>query len=68
MGKQTEAPDWLMGSVWGLAGSVWSQTSRTHELMSVDYMSGTVLGSMGLEIVLSDPTGQVGPVEFGDVA
>lgn len=36
--------------------------------MSVDYMSGTVLGSMGLEIVLSDPTGQVGPVEFGDVA
>lgn len=53
-----------MGSVWGHAGNVWSQASRTHERLSLDYMPGAVLGSVGLEIILSDSIGQAGPVEF----
>lgn len=53
-----------MGSVWGHRGSVWSQTSRTHECLSLDYMPGTVLGSVGLAIILSDSMGQVSPAEF----
>lgn len=53
-----------MGSVWGHRRSVWSQTGRTHECLSLDYMPGTVLGSVGLTILLSDSIGQVSPAEF----
>lgn len=50
-------------------GSVWVHTegmkaSRTHELLSLDYMPGTVLEAVHLESILTDSLGQVAQVEF----
>lgn len=41
------------------------QAGRTCGLVSLDRVPGPVLGSVGLEIVLSDSIGQVGQVRYG---
>lgn len=56
-----------MGTVWGHAGSVWCRTSRTHELLSLGCVPGTVLGSVGLEISLI-PEAKLIQLNSGDTA
>lgn len=51
-----------MGSVWGHTEGM--KASRTHELLSLDYMPGTVLEAVHLEIILTDSIGQVAQAEF----